>query len=247
MRNLYKLMPWLVATLMVAGFSSCEKENPELESDKLIMKSQEITALHYEEFEGQSDHHEIVPFKIYVKGGAPDRLKGDYRFKVANGSQLPEGMQLDTLTGVIKSNGKKVTTQQETIEFEIEVTDGVSSTTNKFLLRSKTIKRGSKKPLPVLQFSSPETRLVFYKKNSFYGVSLTMLGGKPPYNFRLLDSYPLPGELTLNSSNGVISGKISDIPSDSYKFRVQCTDSNGNKAVSLCTSQDYEEFILIVR
>lgn len=236
----------LVATLLLAGFSSCEKVNTELESDKLILKSQEITALYYEEFEGQSDYHEIVPFKIYVKGGAPDRLKGDYRFKVATGSQLPDGMQLDTLTGVIKSNGKKVKSNQETIEFEIEVTDGVSSTTNKFLLRSKTIKRGSKKPLPVLQFSSPETRLVFYKKNSFYGVSLTMLGGKPPYNFELLDGYPLPGELTLNSSNGVISGKLSDIPSGSYKFHVQCTDSNGNKAVSLCTSQDYEEFILIV-
>ncbi len=247
MRSLYKLMPWLVTTLLVAGFSSCEKENPESESDKLILKSQEITALYYEETEGQSDNHEIVPFKIYVKGGAPDRLKGDYRFKVANGSTLPDGMQLDTLTGVIKSNGKKVKANKESIEFEIEVTDGVRSTTNKFLLRSKTIKRGSKKPFPVLQFSSPETRLVFYKKNSFYGVSLTMLGGTPPYNFELLDGYALPGELTLTSLNGVISGKISDIPSGSYKFHVKCTDSNGTKAVSLCTSQDYEEFILIVR
>ncbi len=247
MRSLYKQFLCLVAILLVAVFSSCEKENPDAESSKLILKSQEITALYYEEPEGRSDHHEIVPFKIYVKGGTPDRLKGDYIFKVANGSVLPEGMQLDTLTGVISSNGQKIKTKQETIEFEIEVTDGVRSTTNKFLLRSKTIKRGSKKPFPVLQFSSPETRLVLYKKNSFYGVSLTMLGGTPPYYFELIDGSSLPGELTLNSSNGVISGSISDIPSGSYKFHVQCIDSNGKKAVSLCTSQDYEEFILIVR
>jgi hypothetical protein len=113
-------------------------------------------------------------------------------------------------------------------------------------LRSKNIKRGSKKPFPVLQFSSPETRLVLYKKNNFCGVSLTMLGGTPPYRFELLDGYSLPGELTLNSSNGVISGNISNIEAGSYKFYVQCTDASGKKAVSFCTSQDYEEFFFIV-
>lgn len=246
MRILSKQFLCFVTILLFTGFPSCEKAVTDFDSDKLILKSQEITALNYEETDGQTDQQEIVPFKIYVKGGAPDRLKGDYRFKITNGSVLPDGMQLDSLTGVISSNGKTIKNKQELIEFEIEVTDGVRITTNKFLLRSKTIIRGSKKPFPVLQFSSPETRLVLYKKNNFCGVSLTMLGGTPPYKFELLDGYSLPGELTLNSSNGVISGNISNIEPGSYKFYVQCTDASGKKAVSFCTSQDYEEFFLIV-
>jgi hypothetical protein len=247
MKSLIKPFIGLGIIMFFVWLNSCEKAVTEYDSEALIIKSHEITAYAYAETDMQSYQNVMVPFKIYVKGGTPDRMKGDYRFKVASGSSLPEGMELDSLNGVIQSNGKQVKATKEAVTFDIEVTDGMRKTTSKFSFKSKEIKRGGKMAFPVLQFNSPETRLVLKKNNLFYAVSLTMLGGTPPYYFELCNGYSLPGDLSINPYNGVISGKISDLAPGSYTVRIQCTDANGRKAVSLGTSQNFEEFILIVR
>ncbi len=105
MKGVLKTILFLLITATLIFIGSCEKLKTDFNSENLVMKSQEITGYVYEQYEGISNYSLVVPIKIYVKGGLPDHEYGDYHFKVANGSQLPVGLQLDTLTGVIFGNG----------------------------------------------------------------------------------------------------------------------------------------------
>lgn len=247
MKGVLKTILFLLITATLIFIGSCEKLKTDFNSENLVMKSQEITGYVYEQYEGISNYSLVVPIKIYVKGGLPDHEYGDYHFSVADGSQLPEGLLLDTLTGVIFGNGQALNTEKEFVEFDLEVSDGLSKTTNTFTLSTQYIPKGTKVPHHEMQHSSPETSLQCNVNSSVYGVSLSMLGGNPPYTFKLKGNDKLPGGLTLDPKNGVISGSIKDVESGNYTFSVLCMDTNGATAISMFTSDMYEEYTLIVR
>lgn len=247
MKGVLKAILFLLVTATLFFIGSCEKLKTEFNSENLVMKSQEISGYVYEQYEGISNYSFVIPIKIYVKGGLPYHEYGDYHFSIADGSQLPEGLLLDTLTGVIFGNGQALNTEKEFVEFELEVSDGLNKTTNTFSLNRQYIPKGTKVPHHEMQHSSPETSLQCNLNSSVYGVSLSMLGGNPPYTFKLKGNDKLPGGLTLNPENGVISGSISNVEAGDYKFRVQCMDTKGAVAISMCTSDAYEEYTIIVR
>lgn len=242
-----KTVQYLLFTGILSLFSSCEKDSDTFSSDKLVLKSQEITAYIYEEYNGMADYTAVVPVKLYARGGTPEHSSGDYRFRLAEDSVLPEGLTLDSISGVLQGNGKRLMADNTVEEFMIEVTDGIKTAMAKYTFNKIYVNKEDKFELPVMQFCAPETNLRIDLKSGFYGVSLTMLGGKPPYKFALPDKETLPAGLTLNPDNGVISGGVNQLTPGAYTFRISCTDSDGTSALSLCTAQRFEEYTLIVK
>lgn len=245
--KIQKVVNYLLFTGIFSLLFSCEKETDTFSSDKLVLKPQEITAYIYEEYSGITDYVAVVPVKLYARGGAPDHNSGDYRFRLSAGSELPAGLKLDSISGVIEGNGQNVRSPGLPESFSIEVSDGINSATAKYVFYKMYVKREDSFKLPVLQFSSPETNLCIDLSTGLYGFSLTMLGGKPPYRFELPDKENLPAGLSLNPDNGVISGGINQLTPGAYTFRISCTDSDGTSALSLCTAQRFEEYTLIVK
>lgn len=243
---LRKTVLYLFFTGIVLFPASCEKETGAFSSDKLVLKSQEIVAYIYEEYNGIQNYSMVVPVKMYARGGAPEHSNGDYRFRLAEGSVLPDGLLLDSISGVIQGNGYLSKLREGSEEFQINVSDGVNTASAKCTFNRIYVNREIKINVPVMQFSSPETNLHIDLSTGSYGVSLTMLGGNPPYKFSLPYNEVLPGDLTLNPENGVISGAVKNLLPGRYTFRVKCIDSNGTSAMSMCTSQKFEEYTLIV-
>lgn len=242
-----KIIILLFAGLNVVCNLSCERSDEEDNPGKLIIKSQEITAFHFSEYQGISDYTVVIPTKIYAKGGSPENLLGNYKFSIPKGSVLPAGLELDPITGVIKGTGNKLSSDPKESAFLVQVSDGSDSTTATCILNKVEMNGLSNVRIPFMQFRSPETSLQCRVGSGTYGVSLTMSGGVPPYTYKLADGYHLPGQLSLNPESGVISGSIAGLHPGSYTFRIECSDSNGLKAISLCTSKKYEEYTLIIR
>lgn len=150
----------MVVTSFVLMLASCIKEEDEVNNDKIMVKSHEILSYHYEEYEGNRNYTLVVPSKIYVKGGAPELHSNNYKFTIAEGSKLPEGIHLDESNGVFSKSDGTIDTAQYIQEFMIEVTDGNQKTLQKVTLKNTHINEGARMILPVMQFNSPETRLV---------------------------------------------------------------------------------------
>lgn len=236
----------LIVGLMML-FNSCEEQEVEVYRNNLIVKSNEINAFVFTDKQVNADNYLVIPWKIYVKGGAPGHQSGDYHFRVAEGTTLPLGLKVDPLQGVIKGSGTSMDTLLKFQDFFIEVTDGIDTVVQKFTLKTQISKNRIHRFSSVMQFNSPETNLVVGKESVNYGVSLTMQGGSPPYNYELTEGTELPEGLSLCGSNGVISGSVLNIAPGTYSFKVQCMDNKGNLAISMCTSMDYEEYKIVVR
>lgn len=234
----------LIAGLLSICFSCQKNEEYGYSNDLLVLKSQEITLYHFNNGDN-SAYTTLVPVKLYARGGAPTPAKGDYIFSVVKGFHLPSGIIMDTLNGVIKADATRGIDESQLQPVLIQVTDGIDTAIATLSFYQKFEK--GEKHVPTLQFSAPETSLLCNSNKGYYGVSLSMMAGAPPYTFRLCDGEVLPTGLNLNPQNGVISGCTTNLKSGSYTVKIECTDSKGNKALSMCTSQQYEKFTLIVR
>lgn len=232
----------LFLLILITVSLSCEKVETDYSNQNIVVKSQEIFSYINPDNEGLENEICIVPCKLYVKGGAPDHDKGDYNFQLATGSVLPGGISLDTLTGVLSSDGNPLDVSYK--EFLLDISDGVKTTSSKCVISTG---QGGRMALPVFQFSSPETNLISEQGSGYFAASFSVLGGTPPYLFSLPDKQKLPGKLTLNSVTGVVAGDISKLDAGTYNFKIICTDAKGNKAISFCTAGSYEEFNLIIK
>lgn len=236
---------FLIGFLVIA--SSCEKLDTQFDSDRLILKSTEISATIYRQDDNGVNTCDVIPHKIFVKGGTPLAESGHYYFEIAEGSQLPQGLKIDHNKGIIESDGTLPDTKNECQIFEIKVSDGVKTVKESFSLNIKRPNREGKIYQIPFQFSSPQTTLLCGLKTGYYGVSLGVSGGTPPYYFELVGNDKLPGDLTLNPLNGVIAGKLANVKPGQYNFRIKCTDNNNKNAVSLISTQYYEEITLVVK
>lgn len=239
----------LVALLLTGIFLisvSCQKNDDYgFNNDKLVLKGQEITLYYHGNEKCSEKYLSLIPAKLYARGGAPQHSNGDYYYSVPKNSRLPQGMRLDPLNGVLEADGIRIIDDDKLENFAIQVTDGKDTTIANFTLVKKLI--NDAKSIPPLQFSAPETTLLCKSNRGNYGVSLSMFSGTPPYCFKLADGEVLPSGLSLNPKSGVISGYVENLQPGRYIFRIECTDATGNKAVSMCTAQKYEEFTFIVK
>ena len=139
-----------------------------------------------------------------VTGGAPP-----YTFSIVG--TLPAGLTLNPATGDISGTPTAAGT------FQIEVTDslGNSSTACTITIYG---------PLQV----TCGTNNIGTTGAAFDSGPLTVTGGVPPYTFSIVGT--LPAGLTLNPSNGDVSGT----PTATGTFTVEVTDSVGNSSTS-CT------------
>jgi hypothetical protein len=132
------------------------------------------------------------------------------------GGALPSGLSLDSSSGAIAG----VPISQGTSTFTVQVRDANYSTATKAL--NITINESAGAPLEVATSSLPDGTV-----SVPYSASLIGVGGTAPYSWSLV-SGTLPGGLSLNTNNGVISG--SPTAAGTSTFVVQVRDSLSNTA-----------------
>ena len=147
---------------------------------------------------------------IVTKGGV-------YPLKFSLAGKLPEGLSLDTETGII--NGKALHTGLFSMEITVFDQNSPVPQSSKQSLQIR-IQNG----LTILSSSV----LPRSKKNvNITPIILKAAGGKQPYKWSIVNG-ALPNGVQLDSNNGIISG----VPADKGDaiFEIQVTDSEGTTA-----------------
>jgi hypothetical protein len=139
---------------------------------------------------------------------------GPYTFSLQSGSSLPAGLNL--VNGVITGTPTAAVTAAS---FTIVVTDSASATANKTF--NLTI---APPPLSITTSSLPN-----WTVNRPYNQTIAATGGTGPYTWGLATgSNPLPANLSITPSTGVLSG--TPTVTGTFSFTVQVTDSASTSA-----------------
>jgi hypothetical protein len=146
-----------------------------------------------------------------------------YSWSIVSGS-LPDGLALDSATGVIMGKASSIGTSN----FTVQITDANSTTDT----RAVSITVNPNAPPPTITTNS----LPAGTNGQFYSATFAASGGIPPYTWSLFIQPDLTGHygdfpagLKLNPTTGVISGTPTDGGST---FQVLVTDANYHTAVS---------------
>ncbi len=246
MKHHFKQTLNLLLVVLIGISISCEKIESDYSNEDIIIKSQEIQGYIFKTNNCNNDSTMIVPCKLYVKGGIPKHDKGDYHFKITQGSTIPGGLIMDTLTGVIRPDNDIINVTPGSYPFDIEVSDGNKTTVSQCVYKVQ-YQESDRFVLPAFQFISPATNFIFNKGSEYFAVSFSVMGGVPPYYFSLAEKHKLPGKLSLNPVTGVIAGNIDKLETGEYPFQIQCVDARGSTAISFNTSRNYEDFILVIK
>ncbi len=149
---------------------------------------------------------------LAASGGTPP-----YNWSVVNGS-LPNGLQLNSLTGSISGTPATV----GTFNFTVQVADSQSPSATATKQLSIVVN-----PPPVATLNITTTSLPSGRVTVAYSQTLQATGGTQPYTWSLA-SGALPKGLTLNAATGVISGTPSK--KGTYSFVVRLRDSQSTPA-----------------
>ena len=176
----------------------------------------------------------VAAQNLLVGGGQP--ISG-YTWTVTSGSTLPNGIVLDNLTGVIHGNGNppNVPPAGSVLDIPITVTDNQGSTIHTapgtFVLEVQNPGDGNPCGLPTFQVLAGPIPLTA-TPGAPYAVTLSVVGGTPPYTWQLATGSFLPAGLILDQSTGVVRGTPSQSTAgQTFNFSVRVTDNTGGPAL----------------
>jgi hypothetical protein len=180
-------------------------------------------------FDRTTNARAFSAFIFLAQGGSP--LSG-YTWSVASGSTLPNGTNLDSLTGILKGNGSQVFGGT----FTIQVSDGTRTATRTFTLPKEEVAISDvfdpnfTGPCPTSAFQQPQSRNIVLPSapaGKAYGASLEVILGRPGTLTWAVASGSLPPGLALDQSRGVVRGTpLSSASGTTYRFQVSITTSN---------------------
>ncbi|MBU1719650.1 MAG: Ig domain-containing protein, partial [Bacteroidetes bacterium] len=220
MKTKLRLMKVLLLFSSVVIVSSCEKEsNPK--RNLRILPDQVITAnidnTGYLNFNAQT---------ILADGGNPLH---NYNWSIESSPTPPSGVTIEPLTGVINRIGTSSTGLSVGDKtFKLKVSDGSSTKTETVTLRITAYTPG---PAAVLQQWQGDFHMKDGYANKPYGASLFVMGGTPPYSWKLDDSFSESGKFTMSglsigATTGIVYGTISNSLAGQYViFKVIVTDA----------------------
>lgn len=221
----------LMSSLMLLGIMifmfSCEIDSSNSSTSLRILKSPQgqnqgisanIDNNGYTHFNAQT---------ILADGGSPLR---NYDWSIENSPTPPAGVTIGAQTGVINrtstsSTGLKV----GTTSFKVTVSDGSATRTETVDLIITNYTFG---PAAVLQQLPTGFQLSDGEANKAYGASLFVMGGVPPYSWKLDNTYPGSVDLTnaglsVDGTGGIVRGTINSASGKIIKFKIIVTDKNG--------------------
>lgn len=151
-----------------------------------------------------------VPFAeaLQAEGGTPP-------FTWTNLTSLPAGLTMSTtgvISGVASARAGTYVTLVRVTDVYGDFADGslsITVTDSPIVIASASIQATAGIP---------------------FAYVLTATGGVEPYNWSIMSG---PGDVSLNSGTGLISGKLND--AGTYSMAIQVTDSNGNRGVTNIT------------
>lgn len=157
------------------------------------------------------------PFQMVVS--ATD-LQGEKNWTIQSG-ELPEGISLNSKTGVISGTPEKLETKGN-ITLAVTSSNGGNGVSNPF---SMTV-------FPAKITVAGEQAHVRVGK-SFASAPLVITGAMQPYSIRLADGETLPVGLSLNPANGVVSGTLNSAVAHSLPLVVVDAEGRVSKSFSL--------------
>ncbi len=170
---------------------------------------------------------------------------GDYHWALLPGQNLPGNMTLDTkgyLQGIPELNDEDES--EEEFTFEVELTALKLQTKNpedsKTRIKYKLLVLGESEvdlteiqPVRILTQSPLPNAII----GEYYNVTLAATGGVPPYRWRCTEE--LPGDLTLDSKTGRITGYTYD-DMEEEEFVFQVTDSRPQRTNEKRDTRSFE-------
>lgn len=230
MKKTFVVLAVLIALMM--GVSCTKSSNNSTNCNLNILKSpsgqnQGITANI-----DNAGYTNINPQTLLAEGGS---LLHNYTWSVEASPTPPSGFSFWPLTGVITrtgttANGLSVGTRT----FKVKVSDGTCTDVESINLIVTGYTPG---PSAVFQQLSSAFTLMDADVNKPYGASLFAMGGTPPYNWTLDNSYAgsaafISAGLTVDASGGIVRATTLNSTSGSIiKFKVIVTDNAGETAV----------------
>jgi hypothetical protein len=225
-----KIKDVIMSSVMLIGIiiltPSCEKDsNPK--RNLRVVPDQVITAnidnTGYLNFNAQT---------ILADGGNPTN---GYSWGIESSPTPPSGVTIGSLDGVTNKTGTSSTGLSVGDKtFKVKVSDGDHTATESVTLRITGYTPG---PAAILQQLSSGFELKEGWADKAYGASLFVMGGTPPYKWKLDNTYAGSADLTnaglsVEETYGIVRGTILESASGkTISFRVIVTDNAGDIAV----------------
>jgi hypothetical protein len=164
----------------------------------------------------------VNPQNLLAGGGQPT---SGYTWTVQSGFSLPTGIALNSLTGVIQASNPGLLPAPGMFDIPVTITDQIQTANT--APGTFTLDTTQCNGRPIFQVLAGVIPLQA-QANVPYGVTLSVVGGVPPYTWTLAPGSSLPGGLVLDQSTGVVRGTPTS--TGQFQFFINVRDSTGAAA-----------------